>query len=222
MRIDPSAAGFQRWLRFVFEHPDTSAHRPWYDRAMEPYEIEPDVFLAHMTALFKDCGRLLAPFSDLEVEQGLNYLINPAVNDDCQNLVLAEASAREYAECVRAMGNLYSDIWAKRCAPVLSHLDQKGGPLNSICYMWWDVIAFSPSRHVDIEQAYVAPAYAVMERALSIPHVACQESALHGLGHWQADDPERVAAIVDLFLARGGHPPELERYAREARAGRVN
>jgi hypothetical protein len=61
-----------------------------------------------------------------------------------------------------------------------------------------------------------------MERTLAVPHVACQESALHGLGHWRDAYRQRVEAIVDAFL-RGakGAPAELLHYARQARAGHV-
>jgi hypothetical protein len=31
--------------------------------------------------------------------------------------------------------------------------------------------------------------------------LVCQESALHGLGHWQRDRDLQVSAITDAFLA---------------------
>jgi hypothetical protein len=40
-----------------------------------------------------------------------------------------------------------------------------------------------------------------MEHTLWLNSLACQESALHGLGHWQALYPEQVAGIVDHFCA---------------------
>lgn len=61
-----------------------------------------------------------------------------------------------------------------------------------------------------------------MERCLSPKHHACVEAALHGLGHWQLNFPERTEPIVDRFLKeRDGLRPELVRYARRARDGAV-
>jgi hypothetical protein len=57
---------------------------------------------------------------------------------------------------------------------------------------------------------------------LAISHLACQESALHGLGHWKRAHPERVQAIIDAFLAKErGLPDVLRHYAKQARAGHV-
>ena len=39
-----------------------------------------------------------------------------------------------------------------------------------------------------------------MARILDFKSLACQESALHGLGHWQGTDDRRVSAIIDGFL----------------------
>jgi hypothetical protein len=38
-----------------------------------------------------------------------------------------------------------------------------------------------------------------MARILGFKSVACQESALQGLGHWQRDHDRQVNAIVDGF-----------------------
>jgi len=61
-----------------------------------------------------------------------------------------------------------------------------------------------------------------MADILTIDRVACQESALHGLGHWQRRWPTEVARIIDEFLARNANArAELLAYARSARGGCV-
>lgn len=61
----------------------------------------------------------------------------------------------------------------------------------------------------------------VLRRLLAIPHDACRESALHGIGHW-ADYYPSAASIVDDFLANtSGLRPELVSYALGARIGGV-
>jgi hypothetical protein len=61
-----------------------------------------------------------------------------------------------------------------------------------------------------------------MRDVLGLDAVACQESALHGLGHWQSAYPDEVGDIVDAFLATApDRRPDLVRYAQSARVGCV-
>ena len=81
--------------------------------------------------------------------------------------------------------------------------------------MWWDFDCW-----------YSAPSSAlltVMRSTLDIDNVACQESALHGPGHWyDRQHPEEVERIIDEFLGRGQNlRSELRQYAQAARAGLV-
>lgn len=63
----------------------------------------------------------------------------------------------------------------------------------------------------------------VMEKIVQLPNQACQEGALHGLGHWQYAYPDRVAQIIDEYLAKKADElrEELAQYARHARIGYV-
>jgi hypothetical protein len=57
---------------------------------------------------------------------------------------------------------------------------------------------------------------------LGLESLACQESALHGLGHWQRDHDPRVNAIIDGFLeANPGVDARFIVYANSARCGCV-
>lgn len=61
-----------------------------------------------------------------------------------------------------------------------------------------------------------------MERTLQLDNIACQESALHGLGHWHSAYPKEVERIIDAFLQSNLNiRPELEQYAQSARIGMV-
>lgn len=62
----------------------------------------------------------------------------------------------------------------------------------------------------------------VMADILNLQSVACQESALHGLGHWQMHYPVIVAKLIDEFLARNQQlRAELRQYALSAQYGMV-
>ena len=59
-----------------------------------------------------------------------------------------------------------------------------------------------------------------MASILRFDSLACQESALHGPGHWHNAFPKRIESLIDDFLRT--HPdarPQLLAYARSARCG---
>jgi hypothetical protein len=115
----------------------------------------------------------------------------------------------------------FDRMFAPRCTPHLSHLDEPGaGILNVRCYMWWDTfpsIGLPDDPHLaDLHQA----AFESLQNILAKDWLACRESALHGLGHWHGVRAAAVHAIIDGLIA--GNPqarPELLTYAHAARTG---
>jgi hypothetical protein len=88
--------------------------------------------------------------------------------------------------------------------------------------MWWDIIPFFGAPDDPSRQKLDEAALSVMQKTLSLDSLACRESALHGLGHWQHCYPERVGEIIDRALSGAkGWPRELTDYARDARRGCV-
>jgi hypothetical protein len=121
------------------------------------------------------------------------------------------------------MHNLFEECFAKRCTPHLSHLDEPGvSPLNGACYMWWDILPIGAQPDNADQMGLDHEILNAMESTLRLDSVACQESALHGLGHWQRSYPQRVTEIIDLFLQRQqGLREELRTYAMSAARGCV-
>ena len=64
-------------------------------------------------------------------------------------------------------------------------------------------------------------ALTTMEHILGLGSLACQESALHGLGHWQRQHASEVARIIDAFVLSTDLDPRLLVYANAARCGCV-
>lgn len=93
---------------------------------------------------------------------------------------------------------------------------------NMVCYMLWDVCPLTQNPHYPDMGEVDGIVLDIMKDALQIKHGACQESALHGLGHLQSSYLEQVKAIIDQFVADFPElPSSLRRYARSAREGRV-
>jgi hypothetical protein len=88
--------------------------------------------------------------------------------------------------------------------------------------MWWDIIPVygrpkDPTRK-EMDQEILG----VLESALQLNAIACQESALHGLGHWQVYYPDQTREIIARFLQ--GHKEireDLRLYAMSASSGHV-
>lgn len=211
---------FEQWLHYVFDHPVSSP--PWYHEDAEYRCCSAATAVAYLTQLFSDPRRWVQGFSDEQLNQGFWFLLHPTGCDDIEAFFDADVPWQDRQRGLEAIHTLFEQLFAERCSDRLSHLDERGTrPLNSICYMWWDIFT---DRDPGASQPLVEPvALEVLSRILALKSDACQESALHGLGHYQSIRPgKRVERIIDDFLARN---PKLRRelrdYAINAREGAV-
>lgn len=202
---------YKQWLSFLFERPDADDPLRW-DEAEFVATNEEKILLVEKT--FRQCGVDLASYTDAQVNNGLQYIFDPGFSDISPLLCQKGVAEDVRTECVRAIKNLYSDCFFRRCTKTLSHLDEPGGGvLNSICYMLWDISPLTQWKAIVID---------IMEEALYLPHDACIESALHGLGHRYYQDQTRVSEVIVRFLSKTqGLRPELRRYAEQAKRGAV-
>jgi hypothetical protein len=222
MPVSPShedEARYRAWLAWAFERPVLAEG----DMAAEGEDFaaaEADIArLIQWTC--ERCGEDLARYSDDAVRAGLQWLFYLYDSNAVFALKDAAVPAPLRLAAIGAIPALYRDCFASRCAPVMSHLNEPGGPLNIFCYMLWDV---TPLAFWEDEEATIFyPAIAdVLERCLAIDHIACIESALHGLGHIQAAVPELVQPRIARWLAtRPNVPAALLDYAHAAAEGRV-
>jgi len=214
------------WLTYVFERPIDPPREHWYFAPNAPDRDDlpphPEILIAEA---FENSGTLLARFSDAQIGQGLEYLGNESCSAYMLTLLDPEIPFERRLRALRSFVPLFEQVMAVRCSPHLSHLDEKGAnPLNGACYMWWDVLPFrfrdnSPE---ELQWAGLVDEIAIiLRRLLIIPHDACRESTLHGIGHMVRPYPQ-LADFVDEFLAStDGLRPELIAYAQRARAGNV-
>jgi len=219
-----TALFYDGWIEHVFGHEVRFQRNPWYfDPNHEWWSPTPQEFVGCLTHLFERPEQLFDMFADSQIAQGLTYLIDTSAIGDDGHLANPAVPIADRLRLVRSIEILFERLFARRCTPHLSHLDEPGvGVLNGRCYMWWDTfpsLALPGDAHLTVLQE---AALAAMKKILALDSVACQESALHGLGHWHSLQPDRVESIVDGFLA--AHPTarrELVTYARSARCGCV-
>jgi hypothetical protein len=207
---------FDEWLDRVFENPVSTQG---YDRVVDCGLCPPDVQVDYLARVFEHPEEYLAPYSNAQINQSFWFLLSTD-SDAGDALVDANVPWSMRARCLATIPSLFERLFASRCDPGLSHLDEvRSNPLNSACYMWWDLFP-TWGRPDDPTQAESdGLLLGVMSRLLGLEHEACWESALHGLGHWALHYPNQVATIVEDFLERHALRPELELYARAARYG---
>jgi hypothetical protein len=214
-------ATLDEWVRFVFDHSVTET--AWHFDLEAPDLILPAAHTATLIAeTFEHAGELLRPFTDAQLNQGFWFLVSSGNSGYMLCLTDASVAWPVRRRALRSFLPLFRDVMAARCTASLSHLSESGSPLNSACYMWWDLLPFDgpwdagqPPEPIHVE------ALSVLADLLEIPHDACRESALHGLGHVALFHPE-AGRIVDAFIARSPDlRPELLAYARQARSGRI-
>jgi len=213
---------FEDWVNFIFDHPAKGPD--WYADQDAPFWNGSAALTAeYVTRLFEDPCPALEGFTDAELNKGLWYLISPGLGEHMLCLDEPSLPIETRVRCVRSCESLFRKLFLPRCSPHLSHRDWAGAaPLNSICYMWWDIMPVYGGPEPQDRERLHAAALDTMGVILNLNSLACQESALHGLGHWRRCSPERTESLIDEFLR--SHPdarPELLTYAKSARCGCV-
>lgn len=213
------------WIDHLFDHPTAEdINDAWYWAEEAPAWDGPAEEIPLLIAeMGERSGELLARFPDVELDQGFWFLIgSTAPPHFIETLLDSRVPVPDRVRAIRSFPPLFGQVMAVRCSPHLSHLEDSANPLNSSCYMWWDLIWYHLFQDFDkLTPAIAAEIVSALRRQLAIPHDACRESALHGIGHWVKTIPQ-VAGLVDEFLAANpGLRPELVGYAQKARTGQV-
>ena len=215
---------FEEWVAFVFDHPAGGQAREWYwEPDSDWWDGPAAATISLLTRAFESPQTVFAPYSDAQLNQGLWYLASNACSNHMFALTDESVPWPDRQRCLRSMVSLYAQCFARRCTPALGHLDeQPANPLNLVCYMWWDILPVIGQPKLPARQAFDQTCLEVMAAALALDSDACQESALHGLGHWAPYYPQQVSAIVDAYLQLP-RPlrPALQQYALSAQRGCV-
>ena len=207
---------FEEWVRYNFDHAVTDP--AWYwDVDADSVELDSSPHIFYTTQLFSGSTETLSPFTDAQVNQGLWLLIGESTSElrvlRDETLPLADRIC-----CVDSIFALFRDCFARRCTSHLSYIDEPGaGALNLVCYMWWDIFPLIGHPEDALQRQIDDACLDVMQKTLEIPSIACQESALHGLGHWTLSYGDRCRKIIESFVQN--HPdlqPRLRDYAMSA------
>ena len=176
-----------------------------------------------LARLFERPAECTAKYSDEQLNQGLWFIADSSCSDDISTLLDESVTSELRERCIRSVATLFRELFSRRCSPILSSLNQANArPLNAVCYMWWDLLASATGPEDDLSLINEALCIEVMQAALSLPNIACQESALHGLAHWQEKFQQETREIIQEFLSSNSQiSDDLRNYALKATTGQV-
>lgn len=254
----PEPRTFDEWVRWIFDHP--VADYEWYWDENEwpegnntwPYrgwEALPEAaaVLSHMVRLFENPAQLVDQYSLAQLGQGLWFLASGAWR---QMTIITDTDfpLADRQRCIRSFESLYRLLFSRHCDDAMSSERTPGNPLNSPCYMWWDLLPWGELRRLrnehelghrpfsdeEMKAFYVDEAelarqrpihltmLETMQSILRIDHLACREGALHGLGHLHEFYPEEVMQIIEQFLrSEPSLDAGIRRYAENAGRGAI-
>jgi hypothetical protein len=223
---------FEGFVRLVFDHEDPK----WmWEDDHEAYTIENDAAraVAFMTAVFRGTRTLRETYSSEQIAVGIDYLTNSSLSNTAFCLLEESVPLDDRLACLRSIELVYREFFAE-VIPKGVTSSNCNTRASGVCYMLWDVFPFHSrtknpytmkdrdvvrrwDEHLQIEKTCID----VLEWTLAIRHTACEEAALHGLGHWHNGDEQRVERIVDEWLKLSPSDHVLRSYAESARTGMV-
>jgi hypothetical protein len=213
---------YETWIAHCFDHP--IGPDVWYFASDAPeWNGAPELTLAYLTRLFSTPADSVGHFSDAQLNQGFWYLASKDCSDHMYLLVDASLPEPARLACLAAMLPLFDQLFLRRCTnlPSHGHDSAKLSALNSICYMWWHVLPIHGEPNDPRREKFDTAVLALMHDILGLGSFACQESALHGLGHWSYYYRAEVRKIIEHDLHDAPEDAVLGAYARLAADGKV-
>jgi len=213
-RIKPATAtrldklSFEQLLDFAFDR--SLADEFWYHEEENEFSFgETSVTTRHLIKLFRQPEILLERYSAEQVEQGfwfVTYLLCFIKFDGLFWDKRLPFSLRE--DLIFSAFDLFSRFFAHH-------------PSESICFMWWDSLAYGyymeNGQPEDEDGAQVQQAmFETLKKILTIDSEECQKSALHGLGHLKHPATEKT---IQDFLRKNRVGKELEEFAHKCIEG---
>lgn len=193
----------------------------WYHRLVDDAVALPnDKLIALACEVFQRIEEVHGSFSQGQVSAGLRYLIDPfgGMGDAYLDGRVPEA---DRVKAVRLMAFVFERLFAVVCtnSTPVSSATLPREPYANLCYMWWDIFPRHGVPRRDDMAALDAAILQTMVGILSLDNVACQESALHGLGHWYSAKPELVEGAIARFIPHVS--PILLPFAEAASSGNI-
>jgi hypothetical protein len=194
----------------------------WYfSGEHEDPDLQKDQLVQLAAQAFNNVAKAANQFDEKQVCMGLRYLINPSCGPIPYLYLDTSIDFSIRSNAIVSMQAVFRNLFANLSGEHGLYRTSGGSPLSyrETCYMWWDIFPrHGVPRRSDMEETDTVICQTISS-ILEIDSLACQESALHGLGHWFSSRPDEVAETIKSFLPHA--PVALKEYAIDAMQGRV-
>jgi hypothetical protein len=214
MNRDLRRVTYDEIVEFVFNHiPEDEVDDKWYWKDDVEVEIEPRQAVAFLTRLCNNAGKLVERYTLRQIAEGINYLFGAAARFEfLKQLWNPTIPWPERQACIRAIPKLYFQTF---------ECDSDG--IDGCAFMLWDSIAYDyycgncdPTNRA--EDARVQDAmFEALTSMLQSEHAETLRGAIHGLGHLQHRDGNRV--IRALLSSTRTLDPNVRMYAARVLEG---
>jgi hypothetical protein len=232
--MNPDAVTFEEWVQWAFDHPVAAETKDKWWRGV-PDENEygrlldrpPQRALTFVSQLFENPLAHLSSYSDEQIDQGLNFIVFRACSSHFEGIVDRDIDLGLRLRCIRSLENLSRELFAPRCS---DNVWIYTNPLNHMCDMLWDLVVkdayigqlnpdgtYQIVRDPEIDKEFLD----TLARILAMPSIACQQSALHGLGHLVRETKLRANVVQQYLDDHSNLRDDLRKYAQKAVAGEV-
>jgi len=201
---------YSEWLKCVFERQDDK------ECLFDSLTIN-----NYLLRLCQESQNLYPKYSFEQLDKGTWFAFG-VVSGYWHDAIDKNVPDEKRVNLYQSLFTYYENVFQKYCTHFYGHQDwgpEKPNPLNSSCYMFWDMDTKEcPAYKGDV--LLTNEIFNLLERILDIESPACQESALHGLGHLIDDHKERATSIIERYL-KNEKPKtkDLEKYAKECVIG---
>lgn len=208
------------FTQYLYERPVDGGEWYFCDGHEDP-DLEKNQLVKLASLAFMGVAKAASKFDERQVCMGLHYLINPSCGPIPYLYLDTSIDFAIRSKAIVSMRDVFRDLFANISGGYGLYRVNGGAPLSyrETCYMWWDMFP----RHGVPSRADMEETDAVISQTigsiLEIDNLACQESALHGLGHWFSSRPDEVVKTIESFLPHS--PIDLKGYAIDAMQGRI-
>jgi hypothetical protein len=230
--MNPDAVPFEEWVKWAFDHPVAAETKDewWWgvpdeDEYGRLLDRPAQRALTFVTKLFESPLAYLSSYSDAQIDQGLNFIVFRACSNQFEGLMDRDNNHDLRTRCIRSLENLSRELFAPRCS---DNVWIYTNPLNHMCDMLWDIVVHDANtaelnpdgtivRYSEIDKEILETLTCI----LAMPSIACQQSALHGLGHLVRDAKLGANVIQQYLDDHANLRDDLRKYAQKALVGSV-
>ncbi|SRR5258706_8724505 len=182
---------FDDWVKNVFDHEVRKPEWYWEEDAFY-WKAPSELTVEYLSQLFGRPLPVLANYSDEQLNQGFWYLISPGVSSYLFAVTDEAVPLELRIKCVKSIQRVFEQIFYGLCSEHLSHIDEKdAAPLNSVCYMWWDLAPLQLEPDAPSKEAVSKAALKVMEATLKLDSISLSGKRSPWLGPLGAFLPNR-------------------------------